>query len=319
LDREISGLHHVTAIAGDPQRNIDFYVSTMGLRLVKLTVNYDDPGTYHLYYGDELGHPGTILTFFPWPGGQKGRHGTGQLTVISFSVPDGSLDYWIQRLKQHKVSLDGPSSRFNERFVSFADPDGLKLELVESARDEREPWKEGPVSPKNAIKGFYGVLLAEEGYEMTASLLEGTLGFKLTKEENNRFRYETGSGGPGSIVDIVCSPGLPPGFVSVGTVHHVALRTPNDEEQRAWREELVKLGMNVTPVIDRKYFHSIYFREPGGVLFEIATNPPGFTIDQPVSELGRRLILPDSLEPLRKRLEALLPPVHLPEIEPVSK
>jgi glyoxalase family protein len=279
---------------------------------VKLTVNFDDPGTYHLYYGDEVGHPGTILTFFPWPGGDKGRVGTGQLTTVSFSVPDGSTDYWIQRLKEHRVHFYAPISRFDERLLSFTDPDGLRLELVENGSDRREPWKDGPVPPEKAIRGFHGVTLTEEGYERTASLLEGTLGFKHTKEGNNRFRFETGSGGSAGIVDVVCSPALPRGYVSVGTVHHVAWRTPDDNEQREWRRELVKLQLNVTPVIDRKYFHSIYFREPGGVLFEIATDPPGFAIDQPVSEFGKKLMLPDQLEPMRKRLEGVLPPVNLP-------
>jgi catechol 2,3-dioxygenase-like lactoylglutathione lyase family enzyme len=319
MSKEILGLHHVTAIAGDPQKNIDFYVGVLGLRLVKLTVNFDDPGTYHLYYGDEIGHPGTILTFFPWPGGEKGRQGTGQLTVIYFSVPDGSLDYWVQRLKKHGVRLDLSQARFGEKFVSFRDPDDLKLELVENATDKRKPWMNGPISPEMAIRGFYGVTVTEEEYERTAALLNDTLGFNPTKKEDNRFRYPTAQGGPGNTADVLCSPELPAGYVSVGTVHDVAWRTPDDEQQREWREEMVKLCLNVTPVIDRKYFHSIYFREPGGVLLEIATDPPGFTVDEPVAELGSKLVLPSWLEPQRKQIEEVLPLVHAPKLSAPAK
>jgi len=311
--REIAGIHHVTAIAGDPQRNIDFYAGILGLRLVKLTVNYDDPGTYHLYYGDKIGHPGSIMTFFPWPGGEKGRHGTGQLTTTSFSVPENSLEYWMLRFNEHKVAFDGPITRFDQKVISFHDYDGLKLELVEDGTDRRKPWEEGPVPSEKMIRGFHGVTLSEEGYERTAWLLKDILGFKPTKEENNRFRYEARSE-PGSIVDVLCTPDSPHGYVNVGTVHHVAWRTHDDQQQREWRREIADVGLDVTPVIDRKYFHSIYFREPGGVLFEIATDPPGFTVDQTLTELGTRLVLPTWLEPLRKELEQALPPVHLPNL-----
>ena len=310
--KEIVGIHHVTAIAGDPQRNIDFYAGVLGLRLVKLTVNYDDPGTYHLYYGDAIGHPGSIMTFFPWPNGEKGQHGTGQLTTTSFSVPESSLDYWMLRFKEHKIAFDGPTTRFDQRMISFADYDGLKLELVEDGMDRRKPWEEGSVAPEKAIRGFHGVTLSEEGYEKTAWLLKDVFGFKPTKEENNRFRYQARESEPGSIVDVLCTPDSPRGYVNVGTVHHVAWRTHDDEQQREWRQEIADLGLNVTPVIDRKYFHSIYFREPGGVLFEIATDPPGFTVDQPPAELGTRLVLPTWLEPLRKNLEKALPAINLP-------
>jgi catechol 2,3-dioxygenase-like lactoylglutathione lyase family enzyme len=309
---EILGIHHVTAIAGNPQQNIDFYAGFLGLRLVKLTVNYDDPGTYHLYYGDSIGHPGSIMTFFPWPSGQKGRHGTGQLTTTSFSIPEGSLEYWMQRLEAHKIPYDGPFQRFEENVVSFVDYDGLRLELVVTGFDRRKPWEEGPVPPEKAIRGFYGVTLSEEGYERTAWLLNDKFGFKQSKQENNRFRYEARASEPGGIVDVICSPDAPRGFVSVGTVHHVAWRTQDDEQQKKWRQELIDVGLDVTPIIDRKYFHSIYFLEPGGVLFEIATDPPGFTVDQPSTELGTRLVLPNWLEPMRKKLELALPPLNLP-------
>jgi glyoxalase family protein len=313
LPEEILGIHHVTAIAGEPQRNIDFYAGFMGLRLVKLTVNYDDPQTYHIYYGDEGGHPGTILTFFPWPGAPKGRKGSGQLTTLSFSIPEGSAGYWAERLDKQGVEFSGPTGRFEEEVISFSDPDGLNLELVaHSEADNREGWDQGPVPKEHAIRGFFGVSLSEEGYERTASLLTKTMGFVLLKEEGNRFRYQVGNGGPGAMVDVLCQPDAPTGIVSVGTVHHVAWRTPTDEQQERWRVGLVSAGLNVTPIIDRKYFHSIYFREPGGVLFEIATDPPGFTVDERREELGTRLMLPPRLEPRRAELSQILPPLKLP-------
>jgi glyoxalase family protein len=315
MNQEVLGVHHVTAIAGDPQQNVDFYTGLLGLRLVKLTVNFDDPGTYHLYYGDEVGHPGTILTFFPWPGAPKGRRGTGQLTVTSFSIPEGALGYWMERLAGYDIRFEGPITRFDEEVLTLADPDGLQLELV--AHDgvaERRPWGNGPVPPQYAIRGFYAVTLAEKGQGATASLLADTLGFRLIGETGNRFRYEVGAGGQGSLVDVLVFPDMAHGRVAVGTVHHVAWRTPNDQQQLAWRQEIAELGLNVTPVMDRQYFHSIYFREPGGVLFEIATDPPGFTVDEPAERLGMDLKLPPWLEPMRVQLEQQLPPLHLPEI-----
>ncbi len=319
MDKLISGIHHVTAIAGDPQANIDFYAGILGLRMVKLTVNYDDPTTYHLYYGDEVGHPGTILTFFPWPNAPRGRLGTGQLTSTSFSIPEKSLPYWMSRFRDNKVGFEGPVSRFDEEVLSFQDPDGLRLELVQhDYLEKRTGWKDGPVPLDYEIRGFYGVGLSEEGYEQTASLLTDTLRFRKMAEEDNRFRYEVGDGGPGSFVDVIRKPDTARGLISVGTVHHVAWRTPDDQQHMAWRQSLASLGLNVTPIVDRKYFHSIYFREPGGVLFEVATDNPGFTVDQPVGELGTRLMLPPWLEPERTGLEQALPRVRLPKIVPAQ-
>jgi glyoxalase family protein len=316
VTKQILGIHHVTAIAGEPQQNIDFYADFLGLRLIKLTVNYDAPETYHLYYGDETGHPGTILTFFPWPGAPKGRKGAGQVTVTSFSIPLASVGYWVERLNKHGIPFEGPIDRFEEQVISFSDPDDLKLELVAHASAEkRNGWSHGPVPQEHAIRGFFGVTLSEEGYERTASLLTEIMGFHLVKEDRNRFRYEVGEGGAGAMVDVLCQPDAPTGLVSVGTVHHLAWRTPNDEQQKEWRNELVTARLNVTPVIDRKYFHSIYFREPGGVLFEIATDPPGFTVDEKLEELGTSLVLPSWLEPLRTQLHDILPPVKLPSTE----
>ncbi len=319
MEKQISGIHHVTAIAGDPQRNIDFYAGILGLRLVKLTVNFDDPTTYHLYYGDEVGHPGTILTFFPWPGAPRGRLGTGQLTTTSFSIPDGSMTFWMGRLRDRRVGFEGPTRRFDEEAVSFSDPDGLRLELVQhDYADERVGWKEGPVPREYSIRGFYSVSLTEEALDETASLLTGTLGFRKLGDERNRVRYEVGDDGPGGFVDVVSSPDIARGFVSVGTVHHVAWRTADDEQQKAWREEIVKKDLNATPIIDRKYFHSIYFREPGGVLFEIATDNPGFTVDESREGLGSGLVLPPWLEPERARIKKALPKVQPPKIVPAQ-
>ena len=317
MSKEILGIHHITAIAGDPQQNLDFYAGFLGLRLVKLTVNYDDPQTYHLYYGDGQGNPGTILTFFPWPGAMKGRQGNGQVTYTAFSVPEGALAYWTKRLTEHSVQFEGPYNRFQERVIAFSDPDGLRLELVAGPSFGPEKgWQAGPIPLEYAIHGFHSATLAEEGYERTASLLTDTLRFRLVQQEGNRFRYAVGPGEPGSIVDVVCTPDGSMGRVAAGTVHHIAWRTADDPQQREWHTEIARQGYNITPVIDRKYFHSIYFREPGGVLFEIATDPPGFTVDEPLESLGTKLVLPDWLEPQRSHLEAHLPPIRLSKANP---
>ena len=313
MNKQIPGIHHITALAGDPQRNLEFYVGVLGQRLVKLTVNFDDPGTYHLYYGDETGRPGTILTFFPWPGAPRGRRGTGQLTTISFSIPERAMGYWAERLNAHGIATEEPIRRFDEEALTFYDPDGLQLELVAHAgAEERSGWENGPVPYEHAIRGFHGLTLSEESHERTTSLISGSLGFRPVSEAGNRFRYEVGSGSSRALVDVLHVPDAPRGLVAVGTVHHVAWRTPNDEEQLAWRDELDALGYDVTPVMDRQYFHSIYFREPGGVLFEIATDPPGFTLDETPETLGTRLMLPPWLEPARARIEQALPPLRLP-------
>lgn len=313
MDQRILGIHHVTAIAGDPQGNVDFYAGVLGLRLVKKTVNFDDPATYHLYYGDEAGNPGTLLTFFPWPGARRGRQGTGQVSVVSLSIPQFSLGYWLERLITHGVRYEGPTRRFDEQVVAFRDPDGLALDLVtDGAVHDRSGWGAGPVPADHAIRGVSSVTLWEEGYELTARLLTETLGFRLIREDGNRFRFGVGSGGSGATVDVVLAPNFWQGVVAVGTVHHVAWRTHDDEEQRRWRETLAERGYNVTPVIDRKYFRAIYFREPGGVLFEISTDPPGFTVDEGLDDLGTRLQLPETLERYRSQLERALPPLHLP-------
>jgi len=312
----IEGLHHVTAIAGEPEPNINFYTSVLGLRLVKLTVNFDDPTTYHLYYGDGQGHPGTILTFFLWPVAHRGRIGTGQLTVTSFAVPDGSIPYWRKRLRERRVYVNEGRSEFGEELLLLKDPDGLQLELVSTPNAQADRvWERGPVPTEYAIRGFHRVTLLEDGYERTASLLIDTLGFKQIDSRGNRFRFGVAGGSPGTLVDLVCAPKAPLGTIAVGTVHHVAWRTATDAEQVQWRDTLRKREYDVTRIIDRQYFHSIYFREPGGVLFEIATDPPGFATDESVEQLGSSLKLPPWLEAARPELERVLPKIELPKVD----
>ena len=316
LDTRTLGIHHITAIAGDPQKNLDFYSGLLGLRLVKMTVNFDDPTTYHLYYGDKRGNPGTILTFFVWPGGHRGREGIGQASTVAFAIRPASLGYWIERLVSHGVKYQGPARRLGEQVLSFRDPDGLQVELV--AYQRSEAWTTAPAGTlpdEHAIRGFHSVTLWEEGYEQTARLLTDQLGFRPERDENNVFRYvSTGqeSGNPGTIVDVRCAPGFWPGVVGVGSIHHVAFRARDDATQLVLREQLVEQGSNATLVIDRRYFHSIYFREPGGVLFEIATDGPGFSVDETEDELGTHLELPPWLEDRRGELERVLPELRLP-------
>jgi glyoxalase family protein len=313
-----SGIHHITAVATDPQRNVDFYEVVLGLRLVKQTVNFDMPDTYHLYYGDGQGAPGTILTFFPWPGTPSGRRGTGQATVVSFSVPEGSLGWWRDQLRSKGVAVGPPVTRLEEEAISLEDPDGLLLELVAHERAPAEPpWEGSPIPGDHAVRGFRGITLTEAMLDPTAEMFGERLGFRLADESSGRLRFEAGAGAAdgqsaeplGTRVDVVCQPEAPRGLVAGGTVHHVAWRAPDEAVQKDWRDQLLGAGVDVTPVIDRQYFRSIYFREPGGVLLEIATDPPGFTVDEPLLELGRRLRLPPWLEPSRQQIEAALPPL----------
>ena len=312
----ISGLHHVTAIATDPQRNLDFYVGLLGLRLVKRTVNFDDPGSYHFYFGDARGTPGTILTFFPWPGARHGIRGTGQIEATAFSISLNSIDYWLKRLKEQRVAAERTPIRFSEEVIRFTDPDGLSLELIASnpTEDPIEPWDRSAVPVEHSLRGFHSVSQSLEGYERTAKLLTESFGYRLVEQAGNRFRFAAPSiSGAGRTIDLLCLPEGQRGQVAAGTVHHIAFRTANDEEQRAWREHLISLGYNVSPVMDRTYFHSIYFREPGGVLFEIATDPPGFTLDESLDALGENLRVPPWLEDARGEIERALPPITMPE------
>ncbi len=318
MANELFGIHHVTAITGDAQRNIDFYVGVLGLRLVKKTVNFDAPDTYHLYYGDNLGTPGTILTFFAWPDAPKGESGTGQVTTISFVIAENALPYWRERLAQHGIEAKEPTSRFDEQVLAFADPEGLGLELVaHKGAEQRTGWTTSSVPIEYAIRGIHSVTLSVTRKEQTVALLTQVLGFRSLAKLDNRERYEVGRGenaGSGAFVDLLDLPAEAQGTVAVGSVHHVAWRTPDDEEQLQWRQKLASTSANVTPQLDRTYFHSIYFREPSGVLFEIATDVPGFAVDEAPGELGSHLKLPPWLESNRYQLEKSLPPVHTPVI-----
>lgn len=314
MNGKIPGLHHVTAIATDPQRNLDFYVGLLGLRFVKRTVNFDDPGTYHFYFGDNRGTPGTILTFFPWPGARRGTRGTGQIEATAFAISSDSIAYWLERLKQHHVAAEKTSPRFGEEVVRFVDPDGLLIEFIASeSQGKADPWPDSPVAAEHAVRGFHSVSAALEGYERTARLITETFGYRLAGESGNRFRFlSADDSASGRIIDLLCQPDMAMGRVAAGSVHHIAFRAKDEAEQLRWRERLVDLGYNVTPVIDRTYFHSIYFREPGGVLFEIATDPPGFALDEKVKELGTHLRLPSWMESARTQIEEILPPIHVP-------
>jgi glyoxalase family protein len=312
--KKIAGLHHVTAIASDPQRNLDFYVGLLGLRFVKRTINFDDPGTYHFYFGDRRGTPGTILTFFPWPGVRRGIRGVGQIEATAFAISPDSVGYWLERLKQQHVAAERTPSRFGEEVIRFADPDGLLLELIASnSLAPFELWPYSPIPAEHTVRGFHSVSAALEGYEKTARLLTDTFGYRLVEESENRFRFGShDDNAPGRIVDLLCLPDSGVGRVAAGSVHHIAFRARDEQEQLQWREQLVDLGYNVTPVIDRTYFHSIYFREPGGVLFEIATEPPGFIFDEKIEALGTGLRLPPWLESARSQIEKVLPIIHVP-------
>ena len=306
----IQGIHHVTALAGDPQRNLDFYTGILGLRMVKKTVNFDAPEVYHFYYGDETGQPGSILTFFPYEGIQKGRHGKGMLNVTTFSVPSSSISYWEERLKKFHVNYTPAQDRFEgEAAIYFQDPDGLGLELIFNDADERPGFTYGAIPLEHSIKGFYSVEVWQEGYERTAGLLTGALDHKLIAEKGNRFRFAA-SDAPGNYIDILCSPDSLRGLAGGGTVHHLAFNTPTQETQLAVRAKVLEAGFNPTPVLDRQYFESIYFREPGGVLFEVATAEPGFAIDEDVQNLGGELKLPPQYEPKRQLIEKAVKPVH---------
>ncbi len=306
----IVGLHHVTAIASDPQQNLDFYTEVLGLRFVKRTVNFDDPGTYHFYFGDDSGSPGTILTFFPWPHAARGLAGVGEVTKTAFGVPLSSLDYWIQRLSEQKVLIERTGKRFDEEVLTFADPDGMKIEIVAhpDAGASNAP-RFASVPPEHAIRGFFGVTLYEQRAEPTAAILN-MMGFFKIVEDGNRLRFATEGTALGNHIDLLIDPNGSYGRSGAGSVHHIAFRAKDDAAQREWREEIAK-HLDVTPVLDRTYFHSIYFREPGGVLFELATDPPGFAFDEPIEALGEELRIPEWLESKRDLIEKRLAPITL--------
>ncbi len=307
MENRILGLHHITAIADNAKRNLDFYTQVLGLRMVKKTVNFDDPGTYHFYYGNEEGTPGTILTFFPWEGIGKGTNGSGLATHIGYSVPNGSLEFWKNRLQQFNVNVE-ESEIFGEKLISFQDPDGLQLQFIESSTpDDRKVWTTDDIKDENALKGFHNITLTLKKSDPTIKVLTDIFGYDLQKQEGERYRFTTDAIETANLVDIIENDKIPAGRNAAGTNHHVAFRVKDDKVLMEFREKVLSAGFNITPKIDRDYFYSLYFREPGGVLFEIATDNPGFTVDEPLNELGQNLKLPKQHEPLRSKIEEVLP------------
>ena len=304
----VTGLHHVTAIAGNAQDNLDFYAGVLGMRLVKKSVNQDDPGTYHLFYADGEGHPGTDLTFFPWPDLPPGRKGTGLTVEVALAVPSGSLEFWQERLSGHGIQPGGVEVRFGTRYLPFTDPHGLGLALA-LTDDPREfaPWPDSPVPSTYQVRGLHGVRLWERDLSLTDRFLTSGLGFSKAGEEGGWHRYTVGDGGSGRQLDVRELPGERQGTWGIGSVHHIAWRVPDDQTQRAAQDRVQAAGRQPTDVIDRFWFKSVYFREPGGALFEIATDGPGFAVDEAPDALGTTLVLPPWLEPSRSRIEAALP------------
>lgn len=309
---QTTGIHHVTALASDPARNLDFYTRVLGLRLVKRSVNQDSSGVHHLFYGDAVGSPGTVLTFFPYPGARGGRSGRGQATEVTFRIPEDGVDFWTSRLRKEGVAgVSGPEERMGEQVIRFEDPDGLPLELAAGEVEGGvEPWEEAPVPPDRAIRGFAGVGLTVTSADPTHRVLTEVLGLERGEAADGRTRYRAAGSGAGGRLDLVERPAAPRGRSSAGTVHHVAWRAADDEEQRKIRRDALELGLSPTDPIDRFWFTSVYFREPGGVLFEVATDGPGYTRDEPLEELGSELCLPPWLEDRREELEAELPPLE---------
>ena len=309
----MSGLHHVTAIAGNAASNLAFYAKILGLRLVKKTVNFDDPGTYHLYFGDEAGSPGTILTFFPWEHAAAGRNGVGQTSQIAFQVPAASLGWWTQRFVERGVAHETPRKSFGDSVLPFTDGDGTRLALVAVEGLEATPaWSDGAVPADKAIRGFHGVTLLLENGGSTGAVLEGVFGFERVGQEDTVTRYRAPGVDAGAFVDLHSAGPFLPGRSGRGSVHHIAFRAKDDaEEQTMARKAADLFGLATTEQKDRNYFRSIYFREPGGVLFEIATDIPGFAVDEPAERLGQTLMLPEQYEPHRARIEAVLPSLEV--------
>lgn len=311
MNNNVIGLHHVTAIAGNAQRNFDFYTNVLGLRFVKKTVNFDDPHTYHFYYGNYAAEPGTILTFFPWQNIVQGRRGTGQATEVGFSVPEGSLDFWLKRFDERGVIYNKPATKFGEEYLTVLDPDGLKLELTVSAKaDDRQANTTQEIAINKAIKGFQNVSITLNDITGTAEVLTELLDYQLAEQHVNRYRFVNKNIETASVIDLVEAKGERRGHVAGGSVHHIAFRVKDDATELALREKIVAKGFNITEQIDRNYFHSLYFREPGGVLFEIATDNPGFTLDEKLDELGHGLKLPLMYENRRTEIEAVLPKLN---------
>jgi len=312
MSKKTLGIHHITAIVGHPQENVDFYAGVLGLRLVKQTVNFDDPGTYHLYFGNEGGKPGTIITFFPWAGARQGVIGDGQVGVTSYVVPKGSMDFWKKRLEKFNVPFT-VMERFGEQYLEFDDPHGLHLEIVEREAGEINTWTFGDVTPEVAVKGFGGATLLSTQPEKTAELLEKVMGLELVGKEGDFTRYRS-KADIGNIIDLKTTP-IGRGQMGVGTVHHIAWRAIDDKDQLDWQKYVAANGYSVTPVQDRNYFNAIYFREHGEILFEIATDPPGFAHDESEKTMGEQLMLPPQYESHRVQIERSLLPFEVKELD----
>lgn len=320
----IQGLHHVTAVTRDGQANVDFYRNVLGQRLVKKTVNFDVPDTYHFYFADEVGTPGSVLTFFAWNNVKRGVRGNGETAALAYNIPQNSLGFWQEHLKRQGVAVHPVEQRFDSDVLPFDDPDGMRIELVTTnAQPGIRLWDEGPIPEVHALRGFHSVTLWLDELEPTADLLVNRMGYTLEGGEGNRHRFTGSRGAPGHIVDILHRPRQPEdlpdeAIFGAGSIHHIAFRVPTDDAQLEYQSALRMAGYGVTPVRDRSYFHSIYFHEPGGVLFEIATDTPGFLIDEPVESLGESLKLPEWFETNRDSIQKSLAPLTLKPTGKVS-
>ncbi|MEH7035652.1 ring-cleaving dioxygenase [Priestia megaterium] len=312
MSKKTAGIHHITAIVGHPQENVDFYAGVLGLRLVKQTVNFDDPGTYHLYFGNEGGKPGTIITFFPWANARQGKIGDGQVGVTSYVVPKGAMDFWEQRLAKFGIPA-AKMERFGERYLEFDDPHGLHLEIVEREEGEKNTWQAGEIKPDVAIKGFGGATLLSVRPDETAQLLENVMGLQKVGQEGDFIRFQS-SADIGNVIDLKLTT-IGRGQMGVGTVHHIAWRAKDDEDQLEWQKYVADSGYGVTAVRDRNYFNAIYFKEHGEILFEIATDPPGFAHDESHETMGEKLMLPEQYETHRDQIERALIPFEVRELD----
>jgi len=311
MEKAINGIHHITVMASDPQANYDFYTQTLGMRFIKKTVNFDAPDVYHLYYADEVGTPGTVLTFFPYPNSRRGKRGTGEINTISFSVPFGSLNFWVNRFAELAIPFDGPKSKFDYEYISLLDPGGMKIEIVaDKNADSIMGWYNGEIPAEHSIRKFFGSTFYLSDSKSTEELLTGIMGAEFISAEGKIKRYSLGKADSLCFVDIIEDAKAPRAIGGAGSVHHIAWRTANDEEQLNWRKRILEHGFYPTEVVDRNYFHSIYFREPGGLLFEIATDQPGFMVDESFENLGTELKLPEWHEPKRKLIEQILIPLN---------
>ncbi len=310
MDTHNKGIHHITALSGDAQRNAEFYVTKLGMRLVKKSVNQDDPGTYHLFYGNADGSPGSGLTFFPWPMAQQGKPGLGEAVKVALAVPSGSMEYWAERFGETGIDFDGPYDRFGQQAIGFKDPDMMKLELVFDEKVNQLPgWENSSVPAEHTIRGFRGTTMFLKEHQSTAEILTTLFGFKETANDGNRWHYKTDAPIGGSVI-------LEEGESKVsangrGIIHHVAFRAADDDELKSLRSKVLDMGLNPSPVIDRHWFHSVYFMTPGGVLFEIATDGPGYDVDEDPDKLGEKLILPPWLESKREMIEKRLPEIKV--------